>query len=460
MECYQDRILRIQKFLQEKYPQKVSISAISRNLGIHRSTVSKYLELLRLNGQVTMCQYGRAKLYTISERIPTSSLFDCIDDIIVIIDTNFQIIMANKSFFSKFNIINERELIGQNLYELKLSIFSEHPIKKNIDRMISERTFLDEITCMDEKTNQIFAIKFIPTVSYDGKRSIMISLTDITHLKQTEEALSISDDKLRTIFRRVPSGILFFNEEGNITNANAAALRLLGIEDSTSLPRINLFNLICQKDKIKNGLSYGQNGTVEIIFDFDRLKQHNCFTPSRTGRAYFEAAFTQIASSTGEQEFAVLFMDVTAERKAKIELKFNESRYHSFFNDTCTGVLIYQPVENGNDFIIKDVNNALEIILNVKKEEIVGTKLFERFPDLPITSVREALNRVGVTEIPEVVPPLQYIKSKDSPWLTHFIFKLPTGEIASFMMDISKELSREVTLQKQNVTYAKISNCF
>jgi len=368
--------------------------------------------------------------------------------------------MANKSFFSKFNIINERELIGQNLYELKLSIFSENPMKKNIDRMISERTFLDEITCMDEKTNQIFAIKFIPTVSYDGKRSIMISLTDITHLKQTEEALSISDDKLRTIFRRVPSGILFFNEEGSITNANAAALKLLGIEDSTSLPKINLFSLICQKDKIKNELNYGKNGTVEIIIDFDRLKQHNCLTVSHTGMAYFEAAFTQIASSIGEQEFAVLFMDVTAERKAKIELKFNESRYHSFFNDTCTGVLIYQPVENGNDFIIKDVNNALEIILNVKKEDIVGTKLFERFPDLPIKSVREALNRVGITEAPEVVPPLQYIKSEESPWLTHFIFKLPTGEIASFMMDISKELSREVTLQKQNVTYAKLSNCF
>ncbi|MDE4908584.1 PAS domain S-box protein [Methanogenium marinum] len=454
MESYQDTLTNIREYLQEKHPQKISISAISRNLGIHRSTASKYLEILRLNGQVTMCCYGKSKLYTISDRIPTTSLFDCINEIIVIIDSNSRILMANKSFFSKFNIKNEREPIGKNIQETGLDIFSDIAIQKNIDRMVQGKTFLDDMLHLDDKTNRIYAIKFIPTVSHDGNQSIMISLNDITDQKQTEEALSISDEKLRTIFKRVPSGILFFNEEGNIINANAAALSLLGIEDYHELIGTNLFNLVCQKDKIKKGLMYGKAGGTEITCDFDLLKRDNIISSSRSGRGYFEAAFTHIASETGSQEFALLFMDVTTDRMAKIELKFNESRYRSFFNGTCTGVLIYQPADKGDDFIIKDVNNALEIILQVKKEELIGKKLFEEFPDLPINSVREALNRVDNTEIPEIVPPLQYIKNENSPWLTHFIFKLPTGEIASFMMDISKELSKEVTSQKVHV------NCF
>lgn len=212
--------------------------------------------------------------------------------------------------------------------------------------------------------------------------------------------------------------------------------------------RANLFDLFCQKERIKNALINREIGEIEFICDFERLKREQIMPTSKSGIAYFEASFTHISSETGFQEYAIIFMDVTADRMAKKELKFNESRYRSFFNGACTGILIYQPVDGGNDFVIKDVNNALEIILQVKKEDLIGRKLFVRFPDLPINSVRQALNRVDDTEIPEVVPPLQYIKNETSPWLTHFIFKLPTGEIASFMMDISEDLREEVTYQK------------
>lgn len=448
MEGCHDKLIAIQEYLQEKYPQKISISAISRNLGLHRSTVSKYLEILRLNGQVTMCHYGKSKLYTISNRIPTTSLFDHINEIVVTIDSDSRILMANKNFLVKFNFKNESEIIGTNIHKIGDNIFSDVSIQKNINRMIEGNTFLDEILHIDEKTNRIYTIKFIQTVSQNGNQSIMISLSDITNQKQTEEALHISDEKLRTIFKRVPSGILFFNEEGKITNANPAALNLLGIENYHDLLSTNLFSIVCQKDRIEKVLLCEKNGVTEIICDFDRLKRDNIISSSRSGEAYFEAAFTHFASETGTEEFAILFMDVTTERMTKKKLKFNESRYHSFFNGACTGVLIYQPDDNGDDFIIKDVNNALEIMLQEKKEDLIGKKLFEEFPDLPINGVREILNRVDKTEIPEVGPPIKHNKNEKSPWHTHFIFKLPTGEIASYVIDVSKELSKEVTNQK------------
>jgi len=448
MEEYQEKLIAVREFLMEKSPQKMSISAISRNLEINRGTVAKYLDILRINGQVTMVHYGKSKLYTVSERIPTVSLFDYTTDIIIIMDSSARILMANKSFFSKFDILKERELVGTNIFKMGLDIFSDPSIQKNINRMIRGERFLHEMQHIDEKTNQIYSIKFIPTVSLDGNKNSMIALRDITDQKQTEEALSISDEKLRTIFKKVPSGILFFNESGNIINANGASLSLLGVDKYQDLMQTNLFDLFCQKERIKNALINGEIGEIEFICDFERLKREQIMPTSKSGTAYFEASFTHISSETGFQEYAIIFMDVTADRLAKKELKFNESRYRSFFNDTCTGVLIYQPVDGGNDFVIKDVNNALEIILQLKKEDLIGKKLFVTFPDLPINSVRQALNRVNNAGIPEVVPPLQYIKSETSPWLTHFIFKLPTGEIASFMMDISEDLREEVTYQK------------
>ncbi|MDD4255541.1 MAG: PAS domain S-box protein [Methanofollis sp.] len=451
METYQERLNTIRDYLIEKNPQKVSISAIARNLGMHRSTVSKYLEIMRFNGQVTMDHYGKSRLYTISERIPTMSMFDHTADIIVVMDTNARILMANKSFFTKFDITRKRELIGNNIFDMRLDIFSDLSIKKNIHRMAHGETFLNEIQHTDENTGQIYTITFIPTVSLDGNQNIMISLRDITRYKQTEEALFVSDEKLRTIFKKVPSGILFFDEEGNIINANAASLNLIGVENYHDLINTNLFNLFCQKGKVKKAAMHGEIEKIDLVCDFELLRRKHVLSSSRSGRAYFEAVFTHIASENKAREYAVFFIDVTADRMAKKELKFNESRYHSFFNGTCTGVLIYQPVDDGDDFIIKDVNKAFEIILQIKKEEIIGKKLFETFPDGPVNTVRETLNRVNISGIPEISHPLQYIRNETSPWLTHFVFKLPTGEIASFMMNLPEELSAAVTSQKTDV---------
>lgn len=448
MEEYQEKLNAVRQFLEEKSPQKMSISAISRNLGINRGTVAKYLDILRLNGQVTMVPYGKSKLYTISEQIPVISLFDYTTDIIVIMDSNARILMANKSFFSKFGILKERELVGTSIFKMGFEIFSDPSIKKNIFRMFRGEKFLPEMQHIEESTSQIYSIKFIPAVSLDGNKNSMIALTDITDQVNTEEALSISDQKLRTIFRKVPSGILFFDESGNIINANGASLNLLGVENYQDLMQTNLFEVFCRKEKIKTALSGGEIGEIEFICDFDRLKRDRVMPTTRAEIAYFEATFTHITSETGFNEYAIFFNDVTMDRMAEKELKFNESRYRSFFNDTCTGVLIYQPVDEGDDFVIQDVNQAFEIILQVKKEDVIGKKLFVKFPDLPIDSVRRALNRVDETGVPEVVPPLQYVRNDASPILTHFIFKLPTGEIASFMLDLSKDVREELTFQK------------
>ena len=63
MEEYQEKLIAVREYLREKSPQKMSISAISRNLEINRGTVAKYLDILRINGQVTMAITGN-QFYT------------------------------------------------------------------------------------------------------------------------------------------------------------------------------------------------------------------------------------------------------------------------------------------------------------------------------------------------------------------------------------------------------------
>ena len=107
-------------------------------------------------------------------------------------------------------------------------------------------------------------------------------------------------------------------------------------------------------------------------------------------------------------EYAILFRDVTTEWMTRKELAFKETRYRSFFENTCNGVLIYEPIDDGREYIFKDINRATEKILRMKKRDLIGRKLFEVFPDLPNPDVRDALIRVLRTEKPEFLPPLQY----------------------------------------------------
>jgi PAS domain-containing protein len=135
-----------------------------------------------------------------------------------------------------------------------------------------------------------------------------------------------------------------------------------------------------------------------------------------------------------------IILDITEQKRAEEALKktqLKEIRYHSFFENTCNGVLIYEYIPGSDDYIIKDVNKVTAALLRMPKEDLVGKHLFEEFPELPDPEVRDLLHRVFLTEQPEFVAPLKYRKREDFPWIYHYVFKLPSGEIASFMIDVS-----------------------
>jgi PAS domain-containing protein len=117
-----------------------------------------------------------------------------------------------------------------------------------------------------------------------------------------------------------------------------------------------------------------------------------------------------------------------------------ETRYRSFFEDACNGVLIYQPVAGGVDYLFTDVNKVAADLLRVDRLDLIGKRLFEEFPDIATPELRETLKRVLRTGRPEVARPIRYRDRDDFPWISRYIFRLPSGELASFMIDVSEVL--------------------
>ena len=149
-----------------------------------------------------------------------------------------------------------------------------------------------------------------------------------------------------------------------------------------------------------------------------------------TGEEMFIRGISQPIRLKDETVWNGIFLDITDRKRAEEALTashFMETRYRSFFEDTCNGVLIYEPVAGGRDYLITDVNKASADLLREERAGLIGKRLFEVFPDIATPEIRATLRRVLTTGRPEVARPVRYRNRDDFPWISRYIFRLPSG---------------------------------
>ena len=441
MNEYREQFGRITALLDEHAATGLTVTAVARELGITRISAAKYLELLAASGDVSMERFGQKKIYRRSRRLPLPEVIDRLPNALVVLDADLQVSMVNASFVATLGIQPGRNLIGAPLFDLDLPVFSEPSVRRNIERVRRSETYLDEMQLIDERTDRVYFVDFAPIVSPAGRPGIMVSLRDLTPLKRAETALRNSERKIATLFETVPSGIVIFAADGTILNANRASLRILGLRNFEQLSASSIFSLACSPGTLEGLIAKGIAAETELACDFDRMKREQ-IPSTKEGVAYFDVVFTPIRRDGGgpPDEFAILFKDITRDRRERKDLTFRETRYRSFFENAANGMIIYETIRGGDDFVFKDLNRVAEQILGTQKKEIVGRSVYEIYPDLADRELQERGAAVLRSDTPVFLPPLQYRKGL-GPWVWHYLFRLPSGELASFMIDVSAELA-------------------
>ena len=436
---YQEQFTQILDLLEGHTTTGISVTAVARELGITRISAAKYLELLAANGDAYMERFGQKKLYRRSHRVPLREIFDRMPNALVILNADLQILTVNASFVATLNIQSSRNLVGVPLFDLDLPVFSEHLVRRNIERIHQSETYLNEMQIIDERTDRIFLVDFAPIVSWTRQPGIMIGLRDMTALKRTEIALKNSERKITTLFETVPSGIIIFSVEGTILDANPASLDILGLKTFDELSTASIFNITCVPERLGALIQGGRADEIELACDFDRMRREGIVS-TKSGVAYFNVVFTPIRpdSCGPPDEFAILFKDVTSDHQERKNLTFREMRYRSLFENVCNGVIVYEAIRDGEELIFNDVNRVAEEVLGLKKEEMIGRNVWDVFPTLTEPELLEKVKRVYTQESSAFLPPLQYRRGH-SAWIWHYLFKLPSGELASIMIDVSRE---------------------
>jgi PAS domain S-box-containing protein len=216
----QEKMERI-KALLKTHPRGLSITNLSSITGLNRNLIAKYLDMLVISGQVEIQQYGPAKVYFPSQRIPVSAMIEITSDLVMVLDQDRKIVHVNKPF-TRFLAIPREHLVGKTLGEVGHPFLSSIPLPDPAEPPERDGPGIGEIRYPDATGELFFRMKKAPAVFEDGSVGLTLIIEDITEQKRYQETLRLSEARYRGIVEDQTEFINRYLPDTTLTYVNKA----------------------------------------------------------------------------------------------------------------------------------------------------------------------------------------------------------------------------------------------
>ena len=143
----------------------------------------------------------------------------------------------------------------------------------------------------------------------------------------------------------------------------------------------------------------------------------------------------------------LLEQDISERKRVQEALRESEERYKGMFNYTKNGVAIYKAINEGKDFIFVDLNRSGEKIDNIRRDELIGKRVTEKFAGVRDFGLFEVFQRVWATGKPEHHSTAVYKDERITGWRNNFVYKLPSEEIVAVYSDETERKRAEEALR-------------
>ncbi|MGZ7136427.1 MAG: PAS domain S-box protein, partial [Methanobacterium sp.] len=144
------------------------------------------------------------------------------------------------------------------------------------------------------------------------------------------------DSQFREIFEKSPIGIIFYNRNGIVVNANNSALKMLGFPQLDDVRGHNLFDNTYISEKKDELLREGII-KFQAPLNLEKIKDYGLHSNKKG------VIFLDYTVSVTDSGFLTQIQDITEHKKAGEQLKHSETRYHSLYENSFDAILLTKP---------------------------------------------------------------------------------------------------------------------
>jgi PAS domain S-box-containing protein len=268
------------------------------------------------------------------------------------------------------------------------------------------------------------------------------TVQDITERKRTEAALTESFVVFKTVMDSLDALVYVADMETyEILFINQYGRKIFG----------DLTGKICWKS-----LQVDQKGPCPFCTNIKLLDLDGNpagiliwgFRNTITGQ-WYECHDSAIRWTDGRIVRIEIASDITDRKRVEEVLHESEEKFRQLFSRMPSAVAIYDAVDGGQDFIIKDLNIAAEKIERISKDEVIGKRVTQVFPGVEDFGIFAVFQRVWRTGQPEYFPSARYSDDRDpGTWRESWVYKLETGEVVAIYHDITERKRAEEALRE------------
>jgi len=327
------------------------------------------------------------------------------------------------------------EIVGKkHFYDLFHPDHREKMKKEAFSVFAGKKAFRDFINKNVHKngTSVWLSTSGVPFLDEQGNhRGYRGTDTDITRMRKAEEALRESEVKFRTLVDQAPQALFLHDLRGRIKDVNSIAVKRYGYS------RNEMLKLLAKdidpdfSERENSGKFWKKLETQKkLFFETRHRKKDGSIFPVRISLS--------LVTIKDRDHIIALADDITKIKNAEKKKLENEKRFRQLFDNMTNGVAVYSPVENGNDFVFRDLNRAGEKLSRIKKRDVIGKKISDVFPGVFALGLMDALRETYKTGKVTRVPLKMYQDNRIQHWVENTVHKLPSGEMTAIYEDVSK----------------------
>ena len=335
------------------------------------------------------------------------------------------------------------ELIGTVSASYIYEADRERATREAIANLKGESNLPHEYRLLRKDGSTMWILEKVASIQYKGERAAIGNLLDITRLKQVEEALRDSEEKLRLIFASLPDGVTVTDMNGMVIDENDAGIRLSGFTSKDQVIGLNGFDFIAKSDRDR------------ALTDLPNIFEQGVGAPMEyklvkvDGSEYDGEIIAAVMrdKSGNPQGFITVIRDVTERKKAREELRESQEMMRGMLESAATGIYLVQ------DKKFEYVSPLFAEISGYTSDELLGNNPLDYVhPDDRETARAKAID--NLKELSSLPHEFRFIrKDGRSVWVLEKVasieYKGKRAAIGSFM-DITELKQMEAKLRQRS----------